>query len=94
MVSVTPPEPHTLESPPERGAAAAAGGDGARKALRLLLVEDSAGDARLLREMIAEQAARGLEVAHVETMEAAERHLSLGAFEVVVVDLGRADRSR
>ena len=91
MVSVTPPEPHTLESPPERGAAAAAGGDGARKALRLLLVEDSAGDARLLREMIAEQAARGLEVAHVETMEAAERHLSLGAFDVVVVDLGLPD---
>ncbi len=82
MVSVKPPRdsPRAL-GPRQRD----------RPVLRLLLVEDSAGDARLMRELITEGSARGIEMAHVETMEEAERHLELGAVDVVVLDLGLPD---
>ena len=44
---------------------------------RLLLVEDNAGDARLLREMIGESSgSRDTELTHVESLREAERHLS------------------
>ena len=78
MVSVNPPR-----TPP--------GARAADPVLRLLLVEDSAGDARLIRELITEGSARGIELAHVATMREAERHLELGAVDVVVLDLGLPD---
>ena len=78
MVSVNPPR-----TPP--------GARAADPVLRLLLVEDSAGDARLIRELITEGSARGIEMAHVATMREAERHLELGAVDVVVLDLGLPD---
>ncbi len=87
MVSVTTPS----SARPDRAEPAGPGRDGLRAVLRMLLVEDSAGDARLLREMIAEHAELGVEISHVESMEEAERHLSLGAFDVVLLDLGLSD---
>ena len=65
--------------------------DGATPILRLLLVEDSAGDARLLSEMIAEYGSHAIEMAHVATMREAELHLELGAVDVVLLDLGLPD---
>ena len=59
MVTVTTPASQGSERAP-RG-----GGDAAPPVLRMLLVEDSAGDARLLREMIAEYGAHAIEMAHV-----------------------------
>jgi hypothetical protein len=41
----------------------------------LLVVEDSPGDARLLREMFDEDRAKATEMTHVCTMAEAERHL-------------------
>ncbi|HXN98048.1 MAG TPA: EAL domain-containing protein [Candidatus Acidoferrales bacterium] len=57
----------------------------------LLIVEDNAGDARLLREMFNEQGPRDTELTHVECMSDAERHLSERAVDIVLLDLGLPD---
>lgn len=82
MVSVTPPG-RPASKPPKQG--------GALSPLRLLLVEDSAGDARLLREMLADAEALGMEIAQAGSMAEAERTLAAGVFDVVLVDLGLPD---
>ena len=58
---------------------------------RLLLVEDNAGDARLLREMISEGGAHGVEWTHVETLAAAEKHLADGEVDLILLDLSLPD---
>ncbi len=59
---------------------------------RLLLVEDNPGDARLLREMIKERGASSVtELTHVESLGAAERHLSEREVDVILLDLGLPD---
>ena len=59
---------------------------------RLLLVEDNPGDARLLREMIRERGASSVtELTHVESLGAAERHLSESEVDVILLDLGLPD---
>lgn len=45
-----------------------------RTPLQLLLVEDSPGDAGLLRELIAEEALVDIAMAQVASMSEAERH--------------------
>jgi diguanylate cyclase (GGDEF)-like protein/PAS domain S-box-containing protein len=57
----------------------------------LLLVEDNPGDARLLREMLSEENAEGINVSHVQSMTDAEAHLSTIATDVVLLDLGLPD---
>jgi signal transduction histidine kinase len=57
----------------------------------LLVVEDSPGDARLLREMFDEDSARTTVMTHVETMADAEQHLAAGVFDIVLLDLGLPD---
>jgi len=57
----------------------------------LLVIEDNAGDARLLREMINGQGAHNTRVAHVTTMAAAEAHLAAHAVDVILLDLGLDD---
>ncbi|MEO8197636.1 MAG: response regulator [Thermoanaerobaculia bacterium] len=79
----------TLES--IKSAIAGPGAAGSLGVLRLLLVEDSAGDARLLREMVAENSALGVDVSHVESMAEAERQLALATFDVMVLDLDLPD---
>ena len=58
---------------------------------RLLLVEDNPGDARLLRELLSEGGANGIEWTHVESLAAAERHLTDGGVDLILLDLGLPD---
>jgi diguanylate cyclase (GGDEF)-like protein/PAS domain S-box-containing protein len=57
----------------------------------LLLIEDNAGDARLLREMLNEQDSHDTELTHVERMSEAEKHLATHAPDIIVLDLGLPD---
>ena len=57
----------------------------------LLLVEDNAGDARLLREMLDDQGAHNITLAHVESMIDAETYLAKNAVDVILLDLGLPD---
>lgn len=62
------------------------------KPLRVLLVEDNAGDARLIREILVE--ARpwpALELVHAERLSAGLSHLASDGVNVVLLDLGLPD---
>src|SRR5713226_1012217 len=61
------------------------------RTLKILLVEDNAGDARLLREMFGEQGSHNTELTHVACMSEAERHLAERVFDIVFLDLGLPD---
>ena len=61
------------------------------KALQVLLVEDNAGDARLLREMFATERPESVEVIHVLRMSEALIHLAKGGVDVVLLDMGLPD---
>jgi len=63
----------------------------ARASKTLLLVEDNAGDERLLREMFSEQDSSDIDITHVTTMSEAETHLSEHAVDVILLDLGLPD---
>jgi diguanylate cyclase (GGDEF)-like protein/PAS domain S-box-containing protein len=58
---------------------------------QVLLIEDSPGDARLLREMFNEQRGHNTELTHVTSMSDAERHLADHAVDVILLDLGLPD---
>src|ERR1700723_23994 len=62
-----------------------------KKALRVLLVEDNAGDARLLREMFSKEKAGSFELTHKVRMSEAEVHLARGGVDVVLLDMGLPD---
>ena len=62
-----------------------------KKALRVLLVEDNAGDARLLREMFTKEKAGSFELTHKTRMSEAEAHLARGGVDVVLLDMGLPD---
>ncbi len=57
----------------------------------LLLVEDDAGDARLLREMFNEQGSQNTQLTHAESMCEAEQHLGKRVFDIILLDLGLPD---
>jgi signal transduction histidine kinase len=62
--------------------------------LRLLLVEDNPGDARLVRHHLRTDASSTFvapSVTHVETLDAAVDRLGAGGFDLVLLDLGLAD---
>jgi signal transduction histidine kinase len=61
------------------------------KALQILLVEDNAGDVRLLREMFTKERADTFELTHCLRMGEAERHLAKGGVDIVLLDLGLPD---
>jgi signal transduction histidine kinase len=61
------------------------------KALRILLVEDNAGDARLLREMFSKEKAGSFELTHLLRMGEAEIHLAKGGVDIVLLDMGLPD---
>jgi diguanylate cyclase (GGDEF)-like protein/PAS domain S-box-containing protein len=61
------------------------------RTVRILLVEDNAGDARLLREMLREPASRRYDFAHHESMEKAAAHLGGNPVDIVLLDLGLPD---
>jgi len=58
---------------------------------KLLLVEDNAGDARLLRELFHDEQAQISELTHVRSMVEGERHLLNHAVDIVLLDLGLPD---
>jgi signal transduction histidine kinase/HPt (histidine-containing phosphotransfer) domain-containing protein len=57
----------------------------------LLLIEDSAGDARLLREMFVMQDSHNTVLTHVESMGDAEKHLAENVVDIIILDLGLPD---
>jgi diguanylate cyclase (GGDEF)-like protein/PAS domain S-box-containing protein len=57
----------------------------------ILLVEDNAGDAHLLREMFCEAGPHDFRLVHVKCMEEAERHLATSAVDIILLDLGLPD---
>jgi signal transduction histidine kinase len=59
--------------------------------LRVLLVEDSAGDARLLREMFRAEGPGSFVLTHVDRMSDALGHLAKGALDIVLLDMGLPD---
>jgi signal transduction histidine kinase len=61
------------------------------KALHVLLVEDNAGDARLLREMFSTEKAGSFELTHLLRMSEAMIHLGKGGVDVVLLDMGLPD---
>jgi diguanylate cyclase (GGDEF)-like protein/PAS domain S-box-containing protein len=58
---------------------------------QLLLIEDNAGDARLIREMFNEHGALDIELVRATTMSEAEGQLSLRMFDIMLLDLGLPD---
>ena len=57
----------------------------------VLLIEDNAGDARLLREMFNEQTSHDTKLVHVECMGEAENYLAQHAVDMIFLDLGLPD---
>jgi PleD family two-component response regulator len=62
-----------------------------RKALQVLLVEDNAGDVRLLREMFSKEKPDSFELTHLLRMSEAEIHLAKGGVDIVLLDMGLPD---
>ena len=61
------------------------------KALQVLLVEDNAGDVRLLREMFSGERPDSFELTHLLRMSEAEAHLAKGGVDIVLLDMGLPD---
>jgi signal transduction histidine kinase len=61
------------------------------KALQILLVEDNAGDARLIREMFSNEKPDGFQLTHLLCMRDAEIHLATGGVDIVLLDMGLPD---
>lgn len=59
--------------------------------IKVLLVEDNPGDARLLREMLAEAASAQFELTHLERLSQAIQHLGQEHFDLVLLDLSLVD---
>jgi len=61
------------------------------KTLQVLLVEDNAGDARLLREMFSKERPDSFELTHLLRMSEAVIHLAKGGVDIVLLDMGLPD---
>jgi signal transduction histidine kinase len=61
------------------------------KTLQVLLVEDNAGDVRLLREMFGKERPDSFELTHFLRMSEAEVHLAKGGVDIVLLDMGLPD---
>src|ERR1700730_594016 len=61
------------------------------KPLQVLLVEDNAADARLLREMFTKERPDCLQLTLVLRMSEAEIHLAKGGVDIVLLDMGLPD---
>lgn len=62
-----------------------------KKVLQVLLVEDNAADARLLRRMLSEEKQGSFELTHLTRMSEAEALLSKGGVDIVLLDMGLPD---
>src|SRR5580700_9277795 len=61
------------------------------KTLQVLLVEDNAGDVRLLREMFSKERAESFELTHILRMSEAVAHLAKGGVDIILLDMGLPD---
>src|ERR1700733_15549040 len=61
------------------------------KTLQVLLVEDNAGDARLLCEMFSKERSDSFELTHFLRMSEATIHLAKGGTDIVLLDMGLPD---
>src|SRR6202035_5190938 len=61
------------------------------KALQVLVVEDNAGDVRLLREMFSGERQGSFELTHLLRMSEAEVHLAKGGVDITLLDMGLPD---
>jgi len=61
------------------------------KAIHILLVEDNAGDARLLLEMFSKERINSFELTHTLCMSDAIAHLAKGGVDIVLLDMGLPD---
>ena len=62
-----------------------------QKTIRVLLVEDNPGDARLLRDTLAEVDSARFELTHVDRLSTALERLSERGFDVILLDLSLPD---
>jgi signal transduction histidine kinase len=62
-----------------------------KQVLQVLLVEDNASDARLLREMLSKEKQGSFELTHLTRMREAEIRLSEGGIDIVLLDMGLPD---
>jgi PAS domain S-box-containing protein len=62
-----------------------------RTPIEVLLIEDNAGDARLVREWLQVSRTADYRLEHADRLSAAQKHLKEGHFDVVLVDLGLPD---
>jgi CheY-like chemotaxis protein len=62
--------------------------------VEVLLVEDNPGDARLVKESLAERGASRFNLTHVERLEDAIRRLERDRYDVVLLDLLLQDSQR
>ena len=62
--------------------------------IRVLLVEDNPGDARLVQETLAEVETPEFELTHVERLSQARQRLAEEQFDVVLLDLVLPDKPR
>jgi PAS domain S-box-containing protein len=60
-------------------------------AIRILLVEDNPGDARLVEILLSEVAAPRFGITHVERLDEAIEHLGKAEFDVILLDLSLPD---
>ena len=65
--------------------------DSDHKWVRVLLVEDNPGDARLYREMLKDASSGSFELTHVDRLSAALESLAGGRIDVVLLDLSLPD---
>jgi signal transduction histidine kinase len=61
------------------------------KPLQVLLVEDNAGDVRLLREMFSKEKPDSFELTHLLRLSEAETHLAKGGVDILLLDMGLPD---
>jgi PAS domain S-box-containing protein len=59
--------------------------------IHILLVEDHAGDARLLRELLAEASAERFTLIHVDRLDTGIRYLNHTAVDIILLDLSLPD---
>ena len=61
------------------------------KPVRALLIEDNPGDARLIREMLAEGGDASFHLEHVDRLSAGLECVAEGGVDIVLLDLGLPD---
>jgi diguanylate cyclase (GGDEF)-like protein len=62
-----------------------------KKHIKVLLIEDSPGDARLIKEMLMEADASRFELEHVDKLSTGLKRLGKEGFDVLLLDLGLPD---